>query len=438
MLKLTACGAVDDLEVPHEIRVYRPPWARELSNLWPYYDTKDVHVRSDRSIHGFFELSPGYALAHVPRDAIVKPSPRTTAEQYIQTKELSSHDVSTNYSFPKAFIAIAQLVFASYTLYESSGSQIDKYGYAAFGLTVTPYALMSLLNLAGALVTPSFPSLFIVHSTMMDEAVSRGSRFDGVVGTLYEIALPKVTEDFLSGVFPDDSDSSTDTRSLRLQDRNIKLSTTSSTSKQDPKAAVVFVPSSPCFERQKTYSYTRSSRPKVFLQRSSYDDQAQMRWTGEEQCESSAITITLMISAISLAVIGGMSGFRAHDSRPIQQTLSMAWVSVGIYVGSAAEPLQDMMLEIHRGNGQVLSKMAFWWLKMIEAPWIGLRWILKRVPGRLSLHVVEAISTAIRYSQKARGMAFILINLAVYCVPSIGGLIMVGIMMHEFGVCTKL
>ena len=221
MLKLTACGAVDDLEVSHEIRIHRPPWARELSNPWPYYDTKDIHVRSGRSIHGSFELSPGYALAHVPRDAIVKPSPRTIAEQHIQTKELSFHDASTNYSFPKAFIAIAQLVLASYTLYDSSGSQIDKYGYAAFGLTLTPYALMSLLNLAGALVTPSYPLLFIVHSSIMDEALRRGSRFDRVVGTLYGKGLPKVTEDFLSGAFLDDSeiqvDSSTDNKILRYK-----------------------------------------------------------------------------------------------------------------------------------------------------------------------------------------------------------------------------
>lgn len=96
------------------------------------------------------------------------------------------------------------------------------------------------------------------------------------------------------------------------------------------------------------------------------------------------------------------------------------------------------MFEIDRGIGPVISTMAFWWLKIIEAPWIGLRWIFTRVPGHLPLRIVQVISTAIRYSQKARRMAFTLINLAVYCVPSIGGLIMVGIMMHEFGVCTRL
>ena len=79
---------------------------------------------------------------------------------------------------------------------------------------------MSLLNLAGALVTPSYPLLFI-HSSIMDEALRRGSRFDRVVGTLYGKGLPKVTEDFLSGAFLDDSeiqvDSSTDNKILRYK-----------------------------------------------------------------------------------------------------------------------------------------------------------------------------------------------------------------------------
>lgn len=52
---------------------------------------------------------------------------------------------------------MVQIVFGMSTLYRTKGNQIERYGYAAYGLTVTPYALMSILNLAGNLMRPDYP-----------------------------------------------------------------------------------------------------------------------------------------------------------------------------------------------------------------------------------------------------------------------------------------
>ena len=58
------------------------------------------------------------------------------------------------------------------------------YGYAAFGLTVIPYILMTTLNLLAGILTPENPALYMVCSKEMDEAIRHGGSFDGMVGTL--------------------------------------------------------------------------------------------------------------------------------------------------------------------------------------------------------------------------------------------------------------
>jgi hypothetical protein len=84
----------------------------------------------------------------------------------------------------KAISAIVQLLFACSTLYRSRGDQLDKYGYAAFGLTVIPYAVMSFINLIANLTTPDYPALYLVRTEAMDDAEADGGKFVGAVATL--------------------------------------------------------------------------------------------------------------------------------------------------------------------------------------------------------------------------------------------------------------
>ena len=58
--------------------------------------------------------------------------------------------------------------------------------YAAFQLTLIPYGLMSLLNILCGLVTPTYPTVYMIDSTIMREAKGRGWTFDGTVGELCE------------------------------------------------------------------------------------------------------------------------------------------------------------------------------------------------------------------------------------------------------------
>ena len=81
---------------------------------------------------------------------------------------------------------MGQLVFAVTTIYRAQGDQTTRYGYAAFGLTVTQYALMSPINLLGNLVCPQYPALYLVRSKEMDEAIEEGATVEGYVGELVD------------------------------------------------------------------------------------------------------------------------------------------------------------------------------------------------------------------------------------------------------------
>jgi hypothetical protein len=107
-----------------------------------------------------FGLPKGYGFRILPYDAKVKPSNKFIKIQY-------------SYNIPKIFIAIVQLIYAIVSLYHSRVHQIQRYGYAAFGLTVTPYAIMSFINLISFIFCPDFQELYLVRSKVLEEAVER-------------------------------------------------------------------------------------------------------------------------------------------------------------------------------------------------------------------------------------------------------------------------
>jgi hypothetical protein len=119
----------------------------------------------------------------VPEDADFE------ASEFELLKSENGEDIklASNYSWIKPLISLFQVLYAISTLYQTRGDQISRYGYAAFGLTVTPYAVVSVVNLISSLICPEFPNVFLVRSSVMDEAVRRGNcYFEGVVGKLAE------------------------------------------------------------------------------------------------------------------------------------------------------------------------------------------------------------------------------------------------------------
>lgn len=95
-------------------------------------------------------------------------------------------ELASDYSIIKILVGIFQIVYTTLNLYSSRGHQLDKYGYAAYTLTVVPYIMMSGVNLLAALCQSRYPSRFIViYKGKQKEGTSMG-----VCGELCSLAEP--------------------------------------------------------------------------------------------------------------------------------------------------------------------------------------------------------------------------------------------------------
>jgi hypothetical protein len=109
-----------------------------------------------------------------------------SAELHSGMAHYTAITISASRNFLGAFVGLVQILYASYTLYLTRGDQTHQYGYAAFGLTVFPYIMMTAMNLLGNLAAASYPALYLVNSPELHEARLRGAKIDGVVGKVVE------------------------------------------------------------------------------------------------------------------------------------------------------------------------------------------------------------------------------------------------------------
>ncbi|KAI4180259.1 MAG: hypothetical protein L6R41_007346 [Letrouitia leprolyta] len=138
-------------------------------------------------IHGICQLAPGYALSYVPED--MKIYSRVKHRRSLSVSRLLGMDhtpditLASTHDVPRILFSLLQTVSGGYALFKARGSQIEHYGFAAFGLTVVPYMMVSIVNLIGSLLTSEYEAIYMVHSPVMDEMLSRGGLCDGIVGT---------------------------------------------------------------------------------------------------------------------------------------------------------------------------------------------------------------------------------------------------------------
>ena len=139
-------------------------------------------------IHGRCKLPPGYVLVKVPYDAAFAEDEASSGDLHDSWWKRKYHNVSkavtdavkprqltdsvtiaSSHSALKALVALVQALFAIATLYNAYGHQIDRFGYAACGLTVVPYALMSLINLCANLACPEYSKMYLVSNQALEQ-----------------------------------------------------------------------------------------------------------------------------------------------------------------------------------------------------------------------------------------------------------------------------
>ncbi|KAF2466959.1 uncharacterized protein BDR25DRAFT_71735 [Lindgomyces ingoldianus] len=296
-------------------------------------------------VHGAYELPKGYTLGYVPSDAEVLPYIKREENNELQQPTRNSDiriansvHISSSYSFTKAAIAIVQTVYASTTLYRARGDQVRIYGYAAFGLTVVPYVLMSILNLIGQIASSEYPTLYMVHTDIMDEAKKRGGIFDGVVGSLTPVEGPQALRNLkIKSAGPWTVSTHHVERGYREQMRIILRS---SESDQEPQEIQM--------EASRTnplgYIYIGASRPfarrtKKFYPRAVGEPSSvRKRWASSSYLLN--LVAPVVFGCISLLIVGVISRFqKGKHSTSIQRGFTMSWLIIGMLFGAVTRAM---------------------------------------------------------------------------------------------------
>ena len=178
------------------LSIYLPPWLNDKTQFWSYTDTDLVYIGS-RVVFGFSEPPDQYKFVFVPRNTdvlgLVDSTPVLSSNvpdipllrslYHIFASPVSTPKLSSSFNLVREIVALLQSLYASFTLYRTNGGQVNRYGFAAPGLTVLPYAIMSALNIMANLIAPHYPTLYLVRSEVMEEAERRtGLPFQYAVG----------------------------------------------------------------------------------------------------------------------------------------------------------------------------------------------------------------------------------------------------------------
>jgi hypothetical protein len=291
---------------------------------------------------------------------------------------ISPPSVCSNYNWMQSLIAIFQAGSAGLTLYKSRGDQIQRYGYAAFGLTVVPYLVMSILNLISQIATADYPTLYMVESPEMEEARRHGGAFDGVVGSL----VPEDDAKDRDPVYKVKTVAGTTEIILTLE-RTDQIQKGEKLSDNGAVDSVVV-----------RVSNKQKGSPPICI-----------RWVAPFQLHDDPtsgilkgilyfIILPVFLSSISLIVVGCLSHFEKGDSTHSQRAWIMSWLVVGIASGVFVDWLGPLFIPVYDEEKRETDKCLS----------VGL--------------VITGV-----------------VLLGGFFVPAIGGFVVVGNMLKEYGIC---
>ena len=357
-------------DVPAYVVVAYRVKGRKIPPISVFQPSSSSRNRISRTVHGVCQLPSGYALCVVPpRTQVVeldedqqgdvgqldnnKLSRKDTTDHKKKGKitdrgggeataislysrfktQISSrwasrrsslndiHSISIQLSsvnhLAKGVIAIFQTLYASFTLYNARGDQIQHYGYTAFGLTVVPYLCMSIINLASTLLTPDYPTMYLVESEAMIEAKKRqGAKFEGIVGKIRTTSTLDELSKTVKFTFNSDG----------------KIVVLASKSDGDftefDREAEMDVAKIKTNSLLTNAYYMSSRRPVRMIPQSS--DLPPTRSRQDALINLSIECASLALAMITLAVNGALSNFKPHQSTRAQRVWTMAWLALGI------------------------------------------------------------------------------------------------------------
>ncbi len=341
--RLFLSGSLEEQEISHipaySVQPFHYSLANQVRDLTFNLSSSDWDI-SSRAVHGSCQLPPGYTLCVIPpgpyiveisndqqgradqpdEDEAERTETRETETKHENVEKVnqghhpSISQLSSSHNLAKGLVAVFQACYASFTLYQARGDQIQRYGYAAFGLTVTPYLIMSIVNLLSNVVTPDYPTMYLVESDIMEEAKKRGDcNFEGVVGKLLKERTPNK---FCHKVqFDIDNDGKMTAVALENDPRSIKR----------PEEAEILSTKQRIDPWNAKVSFKPSRRPSRMISRGDgLPSETYMKETYSGSGKS------YVIALIPLAVYGALSHFQPHQSNTSQRVLTMMWLVFGM------------------------------------------------------------------------------------------------------------
>jgi len=281
------------------------------------------------------KLPEGYRVNIVPRDALVE-TPR---------QDFPYAEVRHSYSQVKVIAAFVQLAFAITSLYHARVHQVAQFGYAAFGLTVTPYALMSFINLLAALAAPEFHEVYLVRSSVLEEAMNRlrnqNQQMVPIVGNLVEtrvgpldptfryprgyycevsVAFQQINDKFSAEVNPPAS----------RNEYNVSQNKMGDEGRTDSPSGHLIIPTRCAFHTTR--------HPVAYLCSSIFRSPAPEGVGGKQfdeplyynQSNTAILILVLSIGSV-IGIVGGISRFQKGESTIAQRVWTMLWLGSDLW-----------------------------------------------------------------------------------------------------------
>ncbi|KAK1849291.1 nacht domain protein [Colletotrichum chrysophilum] len=310
------------------------------------------------NIHGLCDLPEGYHLMQIPQNATfvgeddlpIDHRPwyhyrrlANTIFPWTQPQPAKSTTaLSCSYNIVRVLASIIQLIFAVSTLYRTRGDQLQRYGYAAFGLTVIPFAWMSLINLVGNAMCPQYDKIYIVSSRALrdlehtrrdgcqnlDTSEQDQWQVDGTVGRLEDHWEEQLCKDYALCHEQEGAEQTT----LMARKRSALNAVLTTWSRKSLSGMIL----GPIIDILWTEDFRRTLRwyrdEFVLLAREVREDPKSgivsfcRRW--KEQ-----LLAPLVVFIVPLALVGGLSGFQPGQSEPFQRVWVMMWLVLGLGVG---------------------------------------------------------------------------------------------------------
>ena len=326
--------------------MFRRPDDIPLCSWWDVAEGYEP-IPKHSTTHGEYWLDEEYYLAQVPYYAdltFVQPRKSTgTNGSRIDHQDIT---IPSSYSVIQALIGVGQALWAIITIYQARGDQIQQYGYAAFGLTVVPYAFMSVTNAMANLLTPQYSTILVIRTPEMTEAEQQGKAF-------FKAAI--------------------DVHLLPV---------------------------------------TASALPS--------------EWTPVVQHY-----LPLLLGGVPMAIVGGLSRFQANNSTSLQRGFTMAWLAVGILFGCiihSMNPSPDNEVEKNEKK-KVKGTIG----NSNRAPRSIKRFFKQNFKRYIKQYVIEDAACE---GSAPDGSVLVL---TILCSPPvIGGMVIVGLMIKEYGNCSLI